>query len=169
MMMQCSYMLLNVYQRGDYTSSASLLRKDYQKKIVDSLAAAYEIFERADRGLWRCDPESFQEDKNYVQITRLLQGHIENEKDLNRERTCVDTCQNYQFTDSDFGCSERSACNRQTKCQGKLLFCRTVEDEMWICPGSKNSSRRYEYIDYNSGRTWGEKKPCTTNGFSVSI
>lgn len=168
MMLQCSYMLLNVYRRGDFTSSANLLRRDFQRKIADSLAVAHGIFERSDRGLWRCDPESFKEETNFLQITRLLQGHIENEKDLNRERSCVDTCQNYQVTEGTFGCSDRSACNRQTGCKGKILFCRTVEDDMWICPGSKNSSRRYEYIDYDNGKSWGDKKPCSSQGFNVS-
>lgn len=132
-----------------------------------SLEASQQIFERASRSVWRCDPESHQENSTFLQITRLLQGHMENEVDLNRDRSCMETCPNYQFTE-DYGCSERSICSRQSKCLGKLLNCITPEDNMWICPSSKQSSRRYEYIVYDDGRTLGEAKPCHGNGFHVS-
>lgn len=32
---------------------------------------------------------------------------------------------------------------------------------MWVCPAAPNSDRRYEYIEYENGRTLGEKKYCT--------
>lgn len=151
---------------ADFRHKAADLRADYEKKLADSLEASQEIFERSSRSLWRCDPDVFEEDFNFLEITRLLQGHVENEKDLNRERTCTETCPNYQFTE-EFGCSERSVCNRQPKCLGKLLFCITLEDDMWICPGNKKGSRRYEYIEYDNGRVLGDSKPCAGNGFSV--
>lgn len=31
---------------------------------------------------------------------------------------------------------------------------------MWVCPSSPMSSRRYEYIEYENGKTLGEKKTC---------
>ena len=134
---------------------------------MESLKVSQAIFEKADRSIWRCDPDTYIENSTYLQITKLLQGHIENEMDLNRERSCVDTCQNYQFTEV-FGCSDRSICNKQSKCQGKILSCISLEDNMWICPGNKNSPRRYDYITYDSGKVLGEAKPCHTYGYHVS-
>jgi hypothetical protein len=139
---------------------ASLVRKDYEKKIMKSLDVASDIFDRTSRDLWRCDPDTFIEGENYLQITRLLQGQLENEKDLNGERSCTQTCENFQIVEKEFGCSERSICNQQPKCQGKLLYCTTVEDDLWVCPSLKQSSRRYEFIQYNNGKTWGERTTC---------
>lgn len=31
---------------------------------------------------------------------------------------------------------------------------------MWVCPAAPTSARRYEYIEYESGKTLGEKKQC---------
>lgn len=87
--------------------------------------------------------------------------------DLNRDRSCVETCQNYQFVSTDFGCSDRSICNRQSKCNGKILSCTSLQDNMWICPSSKESNRRYEYIVYDNGKSLGEEKPCRSRGFHV--
>lgn len=121
------------------------------------------------RDLWRSDPRTHVDNRTYIQVTRLLQGHIENEIDLNRGRSCMDTCQNYQFLETgSFGCSDRSVCNRQLKCNGKILSCTTLEDNMWICPSKKESMRRYEYIVYDSGKVLGEDKPCSS-GFHVSL
>lgn len=168
MMMQGSFMLRNTYQKGDFTNEAAALRSDFIHRTVQSLQVSQEIFEKADRSVWRCDPELHLENSTYLQITKLLEGHIENEMDLNRERTCTDTCQNYQFTEQ-FGCSEKSICNRQSKCQGKILSCTSLEDNMWICPGSKQTNRRYDFIVYDSGKVLGEAKPCPTRGFHVSL
>lgn len=167
MMMQCSYMLLNVYEKADTMTKANSLRTMFDQKIVESLKVAYEVFDKSDRTLWRCDPDKHEEGKTFLQITRLLQGHIENEKDLNRDRSCKETCQNFQYIESDFGCSDRSICNRQLSCQGKILSCTSFKDDMWICPSNRNSLRRYEYIQFDNGVVWGDSGPCASNGFSV--
>jgi Domain of unknown function (DUF4803) len=166
-MMQCSYMLRNAYKKGDFTPEADALRQSFEQMIVDSLEASQDVFGRAERSIHRCDPEFFEDGRNYLEITRLLQGHIENEADLNSERTCVETCENYQFVEKTFGCSDRSICNRQPKCQGTILSCFTVEDRMWICPSNKTSTRTYEYIVYDSGRTLGAAHYCSP-GYRVS-
>lgn len=136
--------------------------------IFESLKASQEIFELSNRSIWRCDPDEHVENSTYLEVTKLLQGLIENEIDLNRDQSCVETCQNYQFTD-DFGCSDRSICNHQSKCSGKILSCTSLQDNMWICPSSKESNRRYEYIVYDNGISLGEQKPCKSSCFRVSI
>ncbi|CRL01972.1 CLUMA_CG015288, isoform A [Clunio marinus] len=166
MMMQFSYMLLNVYKKGDFFKISSRLRTNFEMKTVQSLESAFEISIESSRALWRCDPDKFEESTTFHQITRLLQGHLENEKDLNQGRTCVDECETYQFTE-EFGCSEKSICNRQPKCKGKLLFCKTLSDDMWVCPGDKKSLRRYEFIEYDDGEVLGKKGFCPNQGFKL--
>lgn len=187
MMVQCSYMLRHVYQKGlihlsspkssfcdqkcfsgDFMNTAGNVRSDFEHKVVESLKASQEIFEHSNRFVLRCDPDEHIENSTYLEITKLLQGHIENEMDLNRERSCIETCQHYQFTEKDFGCSERSICNRQPKCGGKILSCTSLQDNMWICPSSNVSNRKYEYIVYDNGKSLGEEKPCAQSGFHVS-
>lgn len=152
---------------GDFANTAGAFRSAFEQKVVDSLKASQEIFEHSNRFVVRCDPDEHVENSTYLEITKLLQGHIENEMDLNRDRSCVETCQNYQFVSSDFGCSDRSICNRQSKCNGKILSCTSLQDNMWICPSSKESNRRYEYIVYDNGKSLGEEKPCRSRGFHV--
>lgn len=167
-MFHCSYMLDTVYQRGDSTRDALALRKSFEQKIIEASEVSSKIFDLSSRSLFNCDPEIFVEGENFLQITKLLQGHIENEADLNRERSCLYTCSNYQYVKSDFGCTEDSVCNRQTKCQGKLVSCQSFNDDMWICPAQKDSLRRYEYITYDDGNVLGEAKSCPSNGFHVN-
>lgn len=39
---------------------------------------------------------------------------------------------------------------------------------MWVCPASPMSMRRYEYIEYESGKVLGEKKYCGLGTTKVS-
>lgn len=32
---------------------------------------------------------------------------------------------------------------------------------MWVCPAAPTSDRRYEYIEYENGKTLGQKQYCT--------
>lgn len=93
------------------------------------------VMERADRSVWRCDPTHHVSGETYEEVTRLLQGYIENEVDLNADGTCMENCASYQYTESH-GCfkGEKKYCSRQEKCNGKLLHCRYVDSDMWVCP-----------------------------------
>lgn len=35
------------------------------------------------------------------------------------------------------------------------------DSDMWVCPSSPISMRRYEYIEYENGKVLGEKKYCS--------
>ncbi|KAG5678259.1 hypothetical protein PVAND_007951 [Polypedilum vanderplanki] len=159
-MMQFSYMLLKTYGRGNYTQESLLMRKNFEKRAAKSQELMQKVMERSDRILWRCDPNTHSEGSTYLQITKLLQGYIENEVDLNRDAGCWETCSHYQLTES-YGCFKDLYCSRQPKCSGKLLFCTFVDADMWICPAAPTSSRRYEYIEYENGRVLGQKGYCS--------
>lgn len=98
------------------------MRKNFERRAAKSQELMQKVLEISDRELWRCDPSTHVEGKTYLQVTKLLQGYIENEVDLNRDGTCWETCPHYQLTES-YGCFKELYCARQPKCSGKLLFC----------------------------------------------
>lgn len=157
-----------------------LMRKNFERRAIKSQELMQKVMETSDRDLWRCDPGVHVEGSTYLQVTRLLQGFIENEVDLNRDAGCWETCPHYQLTES-YGCFKELYCAKQPKCSGKLLLCtffvgldffigfsisRTLfiplqDADMWVCPSSPMATRRYEYIEYENGKVLGEKKQCS--------
>ncbi|XP_022223780.2 uncharacterized protein LOC111075028 isoform X2 [Drosophila obscura] len=158
-MMEFSWMMLRVYGKGNFTQEAELMRTDYERRTERTLKLLKDVMTRADRIVWRCDPKKHVAGVTYDEVTRLLQGYIENEVDLNNEETCRETCSFYQSTRSE-GCFKDLYCARQPKCSGRLYNCQFVDSDMWVCPSSKNSTRRYEYIEYENGRTLGKRSNC---------
>lgn len=153
---------------GDYTSSGFVLRKDYEKKIIESLQSTQSIFEHADKSFQVCDPDDFVEDENFLQLTRLLQGYIENEINLNSQGSCTQACSDYSLAQSRDECVKGSICNKQEKCRGNITNCQSMNDDMWICPGGgKNDMRRYGYITYDNGDIMGRPYGC--DGYHVSL
>lgn len=71
--------------------------------------------------------------ETYLQVTRLLQGYIENEVNLNKEFTCKETCSFYKYAQVE-GCYKEGYCAQQPTCNGKVLKCQYVDSDMWICP-----------------------------------
>lgn len=144
-----------------------MLRKDYEKKIIESLISTQSIFEHADKSFQVCDPDDFVEDENFLQLTRLLQGYIENEINLNSQGSCTQACSDYSLAQSRDECVKGSICNKQDKCRGNITNCQSMNDDMWICPGGgKNDMRRYGYITYDNGDIMGKAYGC--DGYHVS-
>ncbi|XP_055846636.1 uncharacterized protein LOC129912439 isoform X2 [Episyrphus balteatus] len=165
-MMQFSWMILRIYGKGNFTQESDLMREDYAKRTERTLLKLREVMRRADRIVWQNDPIKHVKGKTYDEVTRLLQGYIENEVDLNPEETCRENCQFYEATKS-YGCFKNLYCAKQQRCSGRLLNCGYVDSDMWICPSPSNSTRRYEYIEYESGRTLGLKNYCSRGSTKV--
>ncbi|XP_060662544.1 uncharacterized protein LOC132795698 isoform X1 [Drosophila nasuta] len=162
-MMEFSWMMLRAYGRGNFSQEAELMRRDYEKRTERAVTLLKEVMRRADRILWRCDPPKHTHNVTYDEVTRLLQGYIENEVDLNSDETCRETCSYYQSTRSE-GCFKEYFCARQPKCSGKLYNCQFIDSDMWVCPSAQSSMRRYEYIQYENGRVLGEKQQTCVRG-----
>jgi Domain of unknown function (DUF4803) len=118
------------------------MRKNFERRATKAQELMQKVMERADRTLWRCDPSQHNEGKTFLQITRLLQGYIENEVDLNRDGGCWETCSHYQITES-YGCFKELYCARQPKCSGKLLFCTFVVSFNNSTQNNRNSEYFY--------------------------
>jgi hypothetical protein len=143
------------------------MRKRFNKRTDRTQSLLRKVMENADKTVWRCDPNKHVLDETYVMFTGLMQGYIENEVDLNNDNTCRENCGHYQFAES-YTCYENLYCARQRRCSGKLLNCRYVDSDMWICPSKTSSHRRYEYIEYENGKVLGKKATCTRGTTKVS-
>lgn len=138
-------------------------RENYESKTSLEVVTALSSMEEASKILWRCDPVHHEEGgkcltvdnnvyikntqkinriffigKTYIAFTRLLQGYIENEVDMNDDNTCRENCAHYQVA-KHHGCYKEQYCSRQPPCTGKILSCRYVDSDMWICPSVSES------------------------------
>ena len=124
---------------------------EFEKRTERTLKSLRETMKRSSRIVWTCDPEKLVKGKTYDEVTRLLQGYIENEVDLNNDETCRATCPYYQNTKSE-GCFKDKFCARQPRCSGRLYDCQFVDSDMWVCPavgfGNFNIQRKKIYIFY---------------------
>ncbi|XP_049694401.2 uncharacterized protein LOC110379212 isoform X3 [Helicoverpa armigera] len=158
-MMQFSWMLLRIYGRGNFTQEASLTRQRYSERTGQTASAARAALAMAKRDLYRCDPPVHTSGVTYAEVTRLLQGYVENEVDLNGDGTCKENCAFYTLTENH-GCYKEQFCSKQDKCNGRIIDCQYVDSDMWVCPASYSSQRRYEWIEYENGRTLGRVGSC---------
>lgn len=136
------------------------MKQRFEQRTKKTQENVKKVLQIADRTLLRCDPSHHIDGETYTSLTRLLQGYIENEVDLNTDGTCRESCNHYQYAESH-GCFKNMYCAKQPKCHGKLLNCQFVDSDMWICQANSNSSRRYDYIEYENGRILGAKKSCS--------
>lgn len=113
------------------------------------------------RDVWKCDPPRGHSSSNgtYDQLIQLLQGHIENEKDMNDRSNCMQNCDYYGYTTAK-GCYHGYCKTQKRACRGKLLECKYVASDMTVCEAASNSIRRYEYIEYDNSRTFGRNAGC---------
>ncbi|XP_077292900.1 uncharacterized protein LOC143915942 isoform X2 [Arctopsyche grandis] len=158
-MTQFSLILLKIYEDGNSTDEAIKARDAYQKRISTEMVSLKSALVQASRTVLRCDPHRHEEGKTYVALTRLLQGYVENEVDMNDQNACRENCAYYQVA-KNHGCFKDQFCSRQPPCNGKILSCTYIDSDMSICPSSKTSSRRYEWIEYENGRVLGKKGSC---------
>lgn len=71
--------------------------------------------------------------ETYAQVTRLLQGYIENEVDMNADGTCRDNCAYYTLA-TRHGCFKEQFCAKQPVCNGRIIDCQYIDSDMWVCP-----------------------------------
>lgn len=168
-MMQFSWMLLKAYGKGNFTAEAKLMRRRFEDRTNRTQLLLQQVMKQASRDYWRCDPERQQqkEGETFVQITRLLQGYVENEVDMNTDNTCKENCAYYSWGARQEQCYKDLYCSKQPKCSGKIYDCEYVDSDMWICPAATSSNRRYEYIEYENGMTLGQKKHCSRGSTKV--
>ena len=159
-MIQFSYMLLRLYNPGsNFTEEMELIKEQYAVRTSETVRAVKTAMAFAPRDLWRCDARIPKLDETYTQLTQLFQGYIVNEVDLNKDSSCRENCGYYGYS-KVHGCYKNQFCAQQRKCNGKIVNCEYIDSDMWICPSARNSDRRYEYIEYENGKVFGNKGTC---------
>ncbi|KAL9917759.1 uncharacterized protein ACN427_000395 [Glossina fuscipes fuscipes] len=162
-MMQFSWMILRIYGKGNYTQESTLMRQEYGRRNEKTVRLLRKTMDSADRSVWRCDPAVYKLGETYEEITRLIQGYIENEVDMNDNRECWYTCNDYIYAKN----VENKSFAGQEPCTGYLRTCRYVDSHMSVCTSAENSARRYEYIQYDNGITFGEERKCARDAQQV--
>ncbi|XP_050350897.1 uncharacterized protein LOC126773786 isoform X1 [Nymphalis io] len=158
-MMQFSWMLLRIYGKGNFTQEANLTRVRYAERTSRIATAAKATMAMAKRDLYRCDPKEHKLGETYEEVTKLLQGYIENEVNLNADQTCKENCAYYTLAERH-GCFKGEYCAKQS-CNGRIINCQYIDSDMWVCPAARDSPRRYEWIEYENGRKLGPAGSCT--------
>ncbi|KAH8298546.1 hypothetical protein KR044_010952, partial [Drosophila immigrans] len=173
LMMEFSWMTLRESGKGNFTLEMTLMRRNYQDRIKHSKGVLLEIMSHIGRVYWRCDPLQWKSKAgiHYDQVTRLLQGYVENEVNLNSESNCFKSCEDYTDVRPET-CVNDELCVKQPKCAGRLHSCQFVGADMTLCQSNttnNNISRRYDYIRFNNGRLLGVdgnegEAVCSTGG-----
>lgn len=149
-----------MFGAGNFTEEMELLKQQYAVRTSETIRAVKTAMTLAPRDIWKCDPANhvpgrFQKTLNfftrariknknflmfenflevtYTELKQLFQGYIVNEVDLNPQGTCKETCGYYDYTNVH-GCFKDQFCSTQRRCNGKVLNCRYVDSDMWICP-----------------------------------
>ncbi|XP_037773340.1 uncharacterized protein LOC119569097, partial [Penaeus monodon] len=75
-MLEFSWMILRVYNEGNFTLEQQLAQDLYLQYSEDILMEAKEVLELQSRDYMRCDPREHVEGETYVQFTELLQVRV---------------------------------------------------------------------------------------------
>ncbi|KAH8310737.1 hypothetical protein KR044_002815 [Drosophila immigrans] len=131
----------------------------YMNITENSLDTLTTTMQKADRGVWRCDSLSHVRKVTYEEVTRLIQGYVENEVDLNNTESCSEACPDYPNT-TTMGYLDQKLCSQQPKCLGPIHDCHSVGSNLTVCQSPESSNRRYEFIQYGDGSRVGPHKEC---------
>lgn len=74
------------------------------------------------------------------QVTRLVQGYIDNEANLNEKNSCKKSCSHYQVAEN-YNCFNGTYCShvsgeeqKKHRCMGTILNCSFIESHVNVCP-----------------------------------
>ncbi|KAL5276194.1 hypothetical protein ACFFRR_001798 [Megaselia abdita] len=163
MLMQFSWMTLQILNKESFANEAISKRREYEERTKKVVTLIPKLMATAKRNSWICDPAIHVKNETYDEVTRLLQGFIENEVNLNQENTCTQTCDFYEVANGTCTSDKEEKvlfCARQKMCYGTILDCRFVDKDMSVCLSDFKTRRRYDYIQYENGRVLGTKGKC---------
>ena len=137
---------------------SDISKRKFSTNTAYKLSFAKEILEKASRKFWHCDSKNPIEGASYVRLINLLQGHIENEVDMNTRASCKDNCAAYNVAEP-VACYKDMFCAKQSQCRGRLFNCQFFNADAWICMSS-HRHRKYDWIEYENGILLGNKNQC---------
>lgn len=72
-MIQFSYMIMRLYNEGNFTLEAELSRQKFETQATEKLLAVKQILPKMSQEFWKCDPDQHIEGETFVRLTNLLQ------------------------------------------------------------------------------------------------
>jgi len=158
-MLQFSYMMLKIYNKGNFTAEADAARDNFEKQAVEKMKSMLMVLPNMPTEFNRCDPLEHKAGLTYLEITKLLQGYIENEVDMNDRNSCQAECGAFTITESK-SCYKDMFCAKQPKCQGRIFDCQFFHADAWVCMSEREKERRYDWVEYEDGTLLGNKGTC---------
>lgn len=166
--MQFSYILLKSFGKGNFNAERKQMQEMFKNRINRHRHSTEQLMKLAGRDFWRCDPNRHEEGKTFLQITRLLQGYVENEVNMNLGSSCTHSCSYFNWGVRQTQCYKGGYCSKQHMCAGRLYDCEFIDSTMQICPAAESSNRRYKYIQYENGNVLGQIKHCNQGTTKVA-
>ncbi|XP_076043891.1 uncharacterized protein LOC143026977 isoform X2 [Oratosquilla oratoria] len=159
-MLNFAWILLRIYNEGNFTMEQQLSKDLYLKYSQDILQESKTTITKLENSFMRCDPPKHAEGETYIQVTELLQGYIENEVDMNEGGSCQNKCSFYEHTKS-YGCyrGDVQYCGQQPSCEGNIHECSFIDSDFWVCP-SVSRERRYDWVKYENQVVLGRTNDC---------
>lgn len=100
-LVEWSWLLLRKFGRGGSIEEEQASRAAYKRRTEGTLPKIKVLMSQADRSVWRCDPQEHQSGVTHEEVTRLLQGYVENEVDLNSDGACNQECGYYKLAKNE--------------------------------------------------------------------
>ena len=158
MTVQFSYIVFKMYGHDSLVMESDLSRRKFDTNTAYKISFAKEIIAQSATKFWRCDSRNPKEGSDFIRLIKLLQGHLENEVDMNDRRSCRDNCGTYKVAEPK-GCFKDMFCAKQRKCEGRLFDCQFFHADAWVCM-SQNQERNYDWIEYENGIQLGQQDRC---------
>jgi len=158
-MLQFSYMMLRIYEKGNFSVESNAAKEKFEQQATEKMNSIKLVLPTMSREFMKCDPTVHKEGETYLEITKLLQGYIENEVDMNDRMTCKSSCSAYTFAESN-SCYKDLFCAKQPKCNGRIFDCQFFHADAWVCMAGDGNKRRYDWVEYEDGTLLGNKATC---------
>jgi len=158
-MLQFSYMMLKIYGKGNFTVEEERARQKFELQAKEKMESIKLVLPQMSRDYFMCDPQVQEEGETFLQVTRLLQGYIENEVDMNPSQKCTSQCSSFNYAEST-SCFKDLFCAKQPQCKGRIFDCQFFHADAWVCMADGGEGRRYDWVEYENGVLLGDKATC---------
>lgn len=138
-LVQLANMFRTVYNR-DFRADGQSFRYEYLDRTRRVQAEVKHLLSEANGEVWKCDPLHWSLGV-YEQVTKFLQGIVDNEVNLNPINDCKKTCSDYKTT-KNYLCFNTTYCSTEelpkdrTICNGDIVDCEFIGADLDICPSS---------------------------------
>lgn len=117
----------------------------------------------------RCDPDQHVENKTFVRFTRIIEGYIKREDEINKEHNCDQNCD--VKNTKDYNCTTNTRRLRTFKdCDGEILMCdkHKLFNQIEYCDSTNLGLQRYQYVNLDNTVKLNDKAECNGNAIKMT-